>query len=307
MLSPELPNPLRGRVFRGSDAVARGLLTRHALATPVARRLFRDCYADPSLRVDHALRCRALALVLPDRAVFAGWSAAALADIDVVDPWADVLVRVPHASTWGPMSGVRPLRRRAPLLTTRVADLPIEAPGEVLFTVAGLPGWARTRPGDHEPRPDLVEALVLVDAVLGRWPVLGRDVPSLLAGWSGRRGVQRARTVVGLADGRSESPMESRLRVLLTFAGLTPPSVQHVVRGSAGEFIARVDLAWPRRRVAVEYDGRVHDSGDRRFRADRDRLNRLAAARWTVVHVTSDLLRDGVGPTVAALRPLLAD
>ena len=107
-----------------------------------------------------------------------------------------------------------------------------------------------------------------------------------------------------LADARAESQPESRLRVLLTLAGL-PPVPQFVVRGVGGEFLARTDLAYPDVRVAVEYDGAWH-AGDGQFARDRDRLNRLTAAGWRVLHVTAADLRDP-DRIVTRLRALLRD
>ena len=52
-----------------------------------------------------------------------------------------------------------------------------------------------------------------------------------------------------------------------------------------GDFVARVDLAFVERRVAIEYDGAWHANAGQ-FALDRRRLNRLVAAGWTVLHVT---------------------
>ena len=91
--------------------------------------------------------------------------------------------------------------------------------------------------------------------------------------------------MTALADGLAESPQETRLRLLLVRGGLPTPVAQFVVR-DGGRFVARVDLAWPDRRLAVEYDGVWH--GERgQFARDRDRLNRLLAAGWRVVFVTA--------------------
>jgi very-short-patch-repair endonuclease len=55
--------------------------------------------------------------------------------------------------------------------------------------------------------------------------------------------------------------------------------------------VARVDLAYPELRLAIEYDGAWHDERGQ-FTKDRRRLNRLAAAGWTVLHVTAADLHD---------------
>lgn len=57
-----------------------------------------------------------------------------------------------------------------------------------------------------------------------------------------------------------------------------------------GRVVARVDFAWPDKKVALEYDGLWHAEPGQ-FAKDRDRLNELRAAGWTVVFVTAAHLR----------------
>jgi very-short-patch-repair endonuclease len=88
-----------------------------------------------------------------------------------------------------------------------------------------------------------------------------------------------------LADGLAGSPQETRLRLLICRSGLPTPVAQHRVLVHGRE-IARVDFAWPDRKVAVEYDGLWHAEPGQ-FAKDRGRLNRLREAGWTVVFVTA--------------------
>jgi very-short-patch-repair endonuclease len=69
--------------------------------------------------------------------------------------------------------------------------------------------------------------------------------------------------------------------------------------------VARVDLAFPEQRVAIEYDGAWHGRQGRLAR-DRRRLDALVAADWTVLHVTGGDLHDPSAP-VNAVRRLLLD
>ena len=66
---------------------------------------------------------------------------------------------------------------------------------------------------------------------------------ALRLGWkSGRDDAAHPRKLLlalALADGRSESPLETRLRVLLTRAGLPPEALQYNVYGDDGRFLAR--------------------------------------------------------------------
>jgi very-short-patch-repair endonuclease len=72
-----------------------------------------------------------------------------------------------------------------------------------------------------------------------------------------------------------------------------------------GRFIARTDLAWPSRKVAIECDGIWHADAAQLHR-DRRRLNRLVAAGWTVLHITSVRMHEDFDGVVAEIRRTLA-
>jgi len=61
---------------------------------------------------------------------------------------------------------------------------------------------------------------------------------------------------IRLADGRSESPGETRTRNLCRSQRLPAPVPQYKIRGRAGNVVARVDLAWPELGVFLEFDGK---------------------------------------------------
>lgn len=104
------------------------------------------------------------------------------------------------------------------------------------------------------------------------------------------RGVVGARELVEVADGRAESPPESWVRLLLHDAGVPAPVPQHEVRDGS-RFVARVDLAWPAVRLALEYDGLTPHSDAVAFVRDRHRQNELLALGWVCLRVTSQDLR----------------
>ena len=81
------------------------------------------------------------------------------------------------------------------------------------------------------------------------------------------------RTLVPLADPRAESPPESWLRWVCHDAGFPPPEPQFWVQ-CANERWFRLDLAWPRIKVALEYDGVEFHTG-RALTNDRARHNAL--------------------------------
>jgi very-short-patch-repair endonuclease len=116
------------------------------------------------------------------------------------------------------------------------------------------------------------------------------------------RGIRVARRAVSLVDPRAESRPESEVRVHLVLAGLDPVP-QHWIEDADGR-IARTDLGFPERRVAVEYDGQWRDGQLWALNRDRERLNRVQAAGWDVVFVTAPLLATP-GRMVATVRAAL--
>lgn len=92
-----------------------------------------------------------------------------------------------------------------------------------------------------------------------------------------------------LAIGCSDSVPESQMRVHLVLAGLEPVPQHWIEVG--GERIALVDLAFPERKLAVEYDGAWRNNEMWALNHDRTRLNQVQAAGWRVVFVTAQLLR----------------
>jgi very-short-patch-repair endonuclease len=270
---PARPPALHGRVFRARDALAAGLLTRNQLESRAWRRLVRGVYADAALPHDHGISIAGAALVVPDGAVFAGRTAAYLLGAEtLVEAAAPVEVVVPEADRFGPVSGLRIRRTSFPITDVRsVGRYTCTTPVRTAVDIAR-----------YENVPDSVVAL---DVLLSRGLVRARDLAEAVALMPPGRGSVRARRAVDLADERAESPPESVLRVLLRSTGLAVVP-QHVVRDVGGRFVARVDLAFPELRVAVEYDGAWHGRPGELAR-DRRRHNALVAAGWTVVHVTA--------------------
>lgn len=285
-IAPSRPKPLQGRVFRGTDAVRAGLLTAEQLRSTAWRPLRKNVYADASLPVDHGLHLVGASLVMPSDAVFTGISSAWLHGIALAEKADPVSVAVPSGRRWR-STGARVWRTDPGTAIMRRGlrtVVPAQAAADALL---------------HLP---MLEAVVLVDAVLARYPVTAA-VDRLLTTARGLPAAA-ARSTLTLCDGRAESPQESRLRVVLQQAGLPAPVPQFVVTTVDGAFVARVDLGWPRLRVALEYDGAWHGAPGE-LTHDRGRLNALVLAGWTVVHVTAAQLKNSQ-QLVAMVRATLA-
>jgi very-short-patch-repair endonuclease len=150
---------------------------------------------------------------------------------------------------------------------------------------------------------DVVEAVVIIDSLLSQRVTSRELLREYAHARAGDRGWLALSRAIDLADPGAESPQESRTRVRLVLAGIPKPRTQHVIT-RAGAFLARVDLAWPEWKVAVEYDGRWHDSPGR-FDRDRARLNLVLGDGWIVLHLTAQRMREDFDGFVAELRAAL--
>lgn len=87
----------------------------------------------------------------------------------------------------------------------------------------------------------------------------------------------------------TDSPQETRLRLLLIAGGLPEPVVGYTVTTEAG-FVATPDLAYVDARVAVEYLGSDHWTNPQVFAEDIQRREGLQDAGWRVVEaIAADL------------------
>lgn len=264
---------------------------RNLLRTGRLHRLTRDVYG-VSPAEDLRSRVRGLLRVLPPGAVASHATAANLYGVALMEPDAPLEFTVPRLVDVAPRPGV--LVRSAMLRQDDfdwATGIPVTAPGRTLVDLG------RTRP--------LVGGVVAADALLHAGVCSLDGAMPALAAATGLRGVRRARQVLALADAGAESPMETRIRLVLVLAGLPKPTAQYVVRDRAGRFVARVDLAYPAARLVVEYDGRDSHLEPAAFLCERRRQNALVQLGWTVLRYTAPDVYGCPGRIVAGVRTAL--
>jgi very-short-patch-repair endonuclease len=122
----------------------------------------------------------------------------------------------------------------------------------------------------------------------------------------GRKGVTLLRHVLDLREGGrpAGSGAEVSLIRLLRRAGVPRAVRQHSIRLRHDE-VAVVDLAWPGRRVAVEFDGFEHHGGRRAWYHGIARDNAIRDAGWTLRRYTWDDLTKRPEAIVEAVFRLL--
>lgn len=285
-----IPPPLRERPFRARDALADGLVSRRRLLGPEFQRVLHGVYVVAGTSIDHGVRCQAARLVLPPESVLTGHSAAWWYGVPFARDDAVVMVARPPGTRVDGPRGIKVHRTPVQVEDLAIVDgMRVTSPVRAAWDVSTL----------AQPAP----ALAIVDGLLHRGVLTANALDLRLACGAGTWGVTRAREIFNLADGRSESPSETQVRLTMHRGGILPPVLQFEVR-VGGKFVARVDFAWPERRVILEYDG-AHHAEVLQMGRDRRRLNELVNAGWVVLHATAADLRD---PTVLlrSLRSALA-
>ncbi|HEY6424831.1 MAG TPA: DUF559 domain-containing protein [Pseudonocardiaceae bacterium] len=132
-----------------------------------------------------------------------------------------------------------------------------------------------------------------MDDALRRRLCAKSDVIAVIQRWRGGVGCARACDRLDEADGVAESILETAGRLVLRDRGVPLPIPQYELRALDGTLVARLDGAYLREKVAVEFDGAdPHGLPEAVFR-DRWRQNALPELGWTVLRFTWwDVMRD---------------
>jgi len=138
----------------------------------------------------------------------------------------------------------------------------------------------------------LVELVVVGDWMVRRHKVHPRALRDAARHAPGRHG-DLARRAAAYVRRRVDSPMETRLRMLIVLAGLPEPEINLEIRTEDGEVVRRYDLSWPGVRVIVEYDGRAHVERIEQWESDLKRREAIDDSEWRIlVVVASGIYRD---------------
>jgi hypothetical protein len=106
-------------------------------------------------------------------------------------------------------------------------------------------------------RSSLEGGVVTADSALHRSPELKESLDAFQDRFALFPGSVKGRTVMRLADGRSESPGESVTRVQFYRYGIPMPDLQFEVVGVRGQLIGIADFYWEDFRHLGEFDGKV--------------------------------------------------
>lgn len=283
----KVPEELTHGAFTVAQALAAGL-SRRQLEGASWKRLGRGWYVFAGLDIQPDQDLAVLVRSLPSGSVLAGITAFRVHGLSAL-PECRPEVIVPTAAGVETSAG----------LVVRKAQLPPED----VTQRRGLPVTTLLRTCfDLAWQLPLVEAVVAIDEALHRRYLSMNGLRRYVSRCAGMAGVRRARRVVELAEPAAESPMETRLRLLLVQAGLPRPAAQVTLRDDDRAFLGRPDLYYREAGLAIEYDGNGHRAS---LTADNRRQNRLQQAGVRLLRYTAPDIYQRPDAIVAEVRAIL--
>lgn len=271
-MTAALPEPRLDtrRPFTRADAVRAGIDPK-ILRTSRFRRIFRGVFVAAGVSDTPAVRAEAALLLHPPRAFISHTTAASLRGLPVpVDPMVHVTVPVDRDRRLRPE-----IRNHVTWRSTRVTTLRglrVSDPFQMFVELASMLA--------------LVDLVVVGDALV---KLLGCS-PERLVEECRSSHAQHAATALRAARyvrAEVDSPMETRLRMLIVLAGLPEPVVNHKIRDVDGRVLRRLDLSYPELRLIVEYDGRHHIERIGTWDSDLERREEFDEDGWRILVVTA--------------------
>lgn len=206
---------------------------------------------------------------LPSGAAFSGVTALWLHGLDV-EPCNPVHATAPPAAGISTRAGLQ--IRRCVLKEHDVV------------TARGLPATSIFRTlRDLCLASSLTESVTFADMALHARLISAAEISQRVGRSAREYGVPRFRQVLKHMEPKSESPMESRLRMRLVLARLPRPEAQVTIR-DGNRFLGRVDLYYREQRLGIEYDGGTHRES---LTEDNRRQNRLLEAGVRLLRFTA--------------------
>lgn len=187
------------------------------LRGPTFRAPFRGVRVPAALEDSLQVRAAAALQALPTGSVLSCHTAAELRGLPVPGQSA-VHADIPAARVRSRMPGIQTHRRDAQAV--RVRGLPVCSPAVMFLELAAY--------------LSLVDLVIVGDALVRRGWIRLDPLHAAVSSTPGRRGVRLARRAMQLVRAGADSPMETKVRLLVVLAGLPCPIPGYRVRLSTG-------------------------------------------------------------------------
>ena len=273
--------------FTRAEGIAAGLTPR-ILRGPRFRTIFRSVYVASTSPPSPRLRVQAALKLFDDLAWASHASAARIHEIPI-PTIADEHVSVPQAKHRRHHPGVR-THVGQPWHVTTTAGVRVSTPLQTFVELAEILG--------------LVDLVVVGDHLVRRTSLTPAQLIDFCAR-SRHRAARRAAKAASYVRDDVDSPMETRLRMLIVLAGLPEPRVNLTLRTGDGEVLRKYDLSYPESKVVIEYDGRLHVERIEQWESDLVRREAIDQADWRILIVVSSGIYKTPGDTLARIHRLL--
>lgn len=262
------------RPFTRRQALAAGMTDAQLRSRRTFLKLFQGVYISAAVTMTPLLWVCAAVLASPADAVISHQTALRLYGLELGGLFP--LHVSTRTRTHARRADIRPHQRLAPIATRLVHGVPVTAPLRTIVDIA-----TKVTP---------VELIQAAEHLIHRGLVTTDDLGAYAMAHH-LDGIQRVRRVLGWIREGVESPRETTLRLMIAFSRLPEPRCNLVIRDADGRFLARGDLVYLDLRILIEYDGWHHERTAHQRQSDLARRERLEAAGWRVIVVTSHDLR----------------
>jgi hypothetical protein len=255
--------------FTRADARAAGLV-EGVLRSARFKKVFYDLYVASEVKITAQIRAAAALRATGGLGYVSHWTAAQLWELPVPHH-PEIHVSVQSRGARCSRQGLRSHLSHPQATTTVCNGIRLSRPVQTFLDLAAV-------------GLDLVDLVILGDAMVKKRLTTVDQLRTSVQTWPGL-GRKAARRAADLVRKGVDSPMETRLRLLLVLAGLPEPTVNLILRADDGSWVLRFDLCYQAYRLIVEYDGRQHSDDPDQWERDIYRREDLERLRYRIVLV----------------------
>ena len=236
-------------------------------------RLFHDTYVSSGQMINLPLRAGTIMKRLPAATHVSHHTAVRLWG-GVAPDSADIHVSMASRETRCRRAGVA-AHLATPAAQTTIRDgVPISTPVQAFLDLASV-------------GVSLVDLVIAGDSLVEANDLDPAQFVAAAGAYQGRN-AKRARRAASLVRADVDSPMETRIRLLVVFAGLPEPQVNFIMWAAGGKWRWRFDLCYPEYKLIIEYDGRHHAFDADQWIHDLERREWLDQDGWRIIIVVSE-------------------
>jgi hypothetical protein len=236
-------------------------------------RLFHDTYVSSGQMINLRLRASTIMKRLPAATHVSHHTAVRLWG-GVAPDSADVHVSMASREARCRRSGVAAHLGSPEAHTTVCGRVPISTPVQAFLDLASV-------------GVNLVDLVIAGDSLVKANDLDPQQFVAAAEAYQGRN-ARRARRAASLVRAGVDSPMETRIRLLVVLAGLPEPEVNFILRAAGGKWRWRFDLCYPEYKLIIEYDGRQHAYDAEQWIHDLERREWLDQDGWRILIVISE-------------------